>query len=204
MFIYKITNIITNKSYIGQTIRTVDKRWKEHCRDKRKTNYFANSIRKYGIECWTVEILETVQDLSMLNEREMYWISYYDTFINGYNNTSGGENGKLFSEETKRKISKSNTGKIPAEESKLKNAESHKGLVMTTENKKKLSKRMQGNKYNTNRILSLETKEKMSLSKIGQKRSEEFKRKISESNKKRKGIKFKKRIINEELSCLSI
>lgn len=58
-FLYKITNIITNKSYIGWTGKTVEGRWATHKTDalKNKDNRkFYNSIRKYGIDCWTVNL----------------------------------------------------------------------------------------------------------------------------------------------------
>jgi group I intron endonuclease len=103
MIIYKITNKINDKSYIGQTIQNLNKRWKNHCYDalKKLDKFkFYNAIRKYGKDCWSLEIIEEVDNEVLLNEREYYWIAYYDTFKNGYNSTSGGERGKLlFSEE---------------------------------------------------------------------------------------------------------
>jgi len=52
-------------------------------------------MRKYGVECWNIEILEVVIDINLLNEREQYWIAYYDTMNNGYNmNTGGGQNSR--------------------------------------------------------------------------------------------------------------
>ena len=64
MLIYKITNLINNKCYIGQTIKTAEQRWKEHQshafgshpNDQNKTLYKA--IRKYGLENFTFEVLQ--------------------------------------------------------------------------------------------------------------------------------------------------
>lgn len=89
--IYKIQNIINDKIYIGQTQISLEKRWNEHLRDTKRRDYkFHRAIRKYGEESFSKEIIEEVSD-DMLNEREIYWISYYDSYHNGYNSTLGGD-----------------------------------------------------------------------------------------------------------------
>lgn len=96
-FIYKITNTINQKSYIGKTIYSVDKRWKEHCRDSRKQRTekrpLYNAMNKYGIENFKIEIIEECSE-DLLEEKEKYWINTFDTYNNGYNATIGGD-GKL-------------------------------------------------------------------------------------------------------------
>lgn len=88
--IYKITNLINGNAYIGQTSRPLKERWKEH----RTGNYFRQTIdtaiKKYGQENFTIQTLEECPD-EKLNEREQYWIAYYNTYKNGYNNTKGGQ-----------------------------------------------------------------------------------------------------------------
>lgn len=99
-YIYKITNLINNKVYIGQT-KDLHKRWKEHCgcaSDRRYTNYLYNAMRKYGIDNFKMEIIEG--PTSDYNEREKYWISYYNSFLDknkGYNMTPGGEDPPILS-----------------------------------------------------------------------------------------------------------
>lgn len=84
--IYKITNNITKESYIGQSVN-IEKRWSQH--RKAKDNYaIHNAIQKYGIENFSFEIIELCDNLI---EREIYWISYYNTYLKGYNETPGGE-----------------------------------------------------------------------------------------------------------------
>lgn len=92
--IYKITNKINEKCYIGQTRQNVNDRWLTHKRAS-TTNIneynmcIKRAFRKYGIENFIFEIIEEC-DESLLNEREIYWISYYDSFRKGYNSTLGG------------------------------------------------------------------------------------------------------------------
>lgn len=98
MLIYKITNLINNKCYIGQTIKTAEQRWKEHQshtfgshpNDQNKSLYKA--IRKYGLENFTFEVLQdNIETFEKLDKAEIYWIDYYNSFIKGYNETFGGQ-----------------------------------------------------------------------------------------------------------------
>ena len=92
--IYKITNIINNKCYIGQSVQ-IERRWQWHKNnynnknERTYDNHFYRSIRKYGIENFKFEIIEECQE-DELDEREMHWIAHYDSFNNGYNSTIGG------------------------------------------------------------------------------------------------------------------
>lgn len=97
-FIYKITNSINGKSYIGKTCFSIEKRFKEHqkdaFRDRNEKRPLYSAMRKYGIENFTVEQIEECSDM-LSSEREKYWIEYYNTYINGYNATKGGD-GKIY------------------------------------------------------------------------------------------------------------
>lgn len=88
-FIYKITNKVNGKSYIGQTRYTVEFRWRQH-QHKKDDTYFHNAIHKYGSANFTVETLEEC-DYKNLDSREIFYIAKYDTFNNGYNLTIGGD-----------------------------------------------------------------------------------------------------------------
>ena len=99
-FIYKITNTINGKSYIGQTIQNVKERFYQHCATKcsKAVSNMAihRAIKKYGKSNFTVEVIEEI-DFANLNDRERYWIKYYNSYNNGYNSTKGGQDGiKLF------------------------------------------------------------------------------------------------------------
>lgn len=93
-YIYQITNSLNNKMYIGKTLSSIEKRWKEHCKDCYKPVAEArplySAMRKYGIENFTILPLEETT-IEFLSERERYWIEYYGTFKFGYNATLGGD-----------------------------------------------------------------------------------------------------------------
>lgn len=85
--IYKIENKITHQVYIGQSL-DVNRRFNQHLRKKDTLIDF--SIQEYGVDNFTFEIIEEcTQD--ELNEKEKYWIDYYDSYENGYNQTRGGK-----------------------------------------------------------------------------------------------------------------
>jgi group I intron endonuclease len=96
--IYKITNKINGKAYIGQSIN-IEKRWKEHKKRYKNVNTRSydyplyKAFRKYGIDNFTFEIIEKCKE-KKLNEKEIFWIEHYNTFFKGYNQTLGGDHGK--------------------------------------------------------------------------------------------------------------
>ena len=86
--IYKVTNKINGKVYIGQSV-DIGRRWHEHMAAKDDI-YFHKAIQKYGVENFEWEVIEKCKKKD-LDEREIYWIEYYDSFNKGYNCTKGGE-----------------------------------------------------------------------------------------------------------------
>ena len=93
-YIYKITNSINGKIYIGKTMGTIEERFKEHCRDSKRRRMehrpLYSAMNKYGVENFSVEEVEQCAD-SEAEEREIYWIDYFDSYGNGYNATKGGD-----------------------------------------------------------------------------------------------------------------
>jgi group I intron endonuclease len=96
--IYKITNLVNGKIYVGQTTKSLKERFQRHCwGTTEKDSYHLNmaikkAIKKYGKNNFTIELIEEVET-DKLDEREVYWISYYDSYNKGYNCTIGGQNG---------------------------------------------------------------------------------------------------------------
>lgn len=98
-YIYKITNTLNNKVYIGQTVKTVERRFNQHKNNSNKP-YFSQIVlykafNKYGFENFKCETIEEVPN-ELLNEREKYWIEYYDSYFDGYNSTLGGRATQLY------------------------------------------------------------------------------------------------------------
>ena len=84
--IYKIVNTITGQVYIGQSTN-IERRWQEHKRPYKRnnpTNKLYQAFNDYGLENFNFEVIEECPQ-SLLNERELYWINYFDAFNNGYN-----------------------------------------------------------------------------------------------------------------------
>lgn len=91
--IYKITNIINGKSYIGLSTHVED-RWEYHQNpynwNREKNKLFYQAIKKYGIDNFQFEVLEECS-ADELSEKEKFYVEKYDTYYNGYNMTTGGE-----------------------------------------------------------------------------------------------------------------
>lgn len=190
--IYKITNNINNKIYIGQTRNSLGRRWTEHKRDAKKNPDSAlihKAMAKYGIENFSIEIVEDNLTNEELNEREQYWIKKYDSFNNkekGYNLTSGGQQSTYISDETKEKHRYNAlhgiTGhthlprdQVYTSEVRKRISEGNKGKKVSEETRKKLSAAGKGRKCseksrqslikrNKERVWSKESKEKLSTS----------------------------------------
>ena len=104
--IYKITNIINKKIYIGQTIRPEPERWQQHVwnainnKDNQDCPYLCKAIRKYGKENFIREILEEIPN-DQLNKREIFWIDFFNSTNKdiGYNLSKGGNGHTLYNDD---------------------------------------------------------------------------------------------------------
>ena len=89
--IYKHTNKINGKCYIGQTKKRPKIRWGKNGYNYKYCSHFYSAIQKYGWSNFNHEILEKdIPTLELANEREQYWIKYFNSFYQGYNSTLGG------------------------------------------------------------------------------------------------------------------
>ena len=185
MIIYKITNLLDKKIYIGQTQRTLEERMREHCRNSR-ASYIDRTIKKYGIENFFVEIIETCKTVEELNEREIFWIKFFDCkFPNGYNLTDGGEgsNGYKATPELSAKLSKMRKGRKNTPEQRAKISASLKGKIFSEETKAKISSAKLGH------TVSEETRTKLRKANIGKKASENTRLKMSASCKTKVAVR---------------
>ena len=145
MEIYKITNLINNKIYIGQTTRNMKERMSEHIRHHKIP--IDKDIFKYGINNFKIEVIDTANNQKELDEKEIKYIHEYDCMIpKGYNLTLGGRTTKGYkhTQEAKKKMSieksKAYTGngnpffgKKHTDKSKVKMSEKRKGMKHLTE-----------------------------------------------------------------------
>ena len=95
--LYLITNTVNNKKYVGKTYQEVETRFKQHVsdsiRERNKNRPLYRAMRKYGVENFTVELIGSFEE-QILEEMEVKYIEYYDTYKNGYNATLGGDGAK--------------------------------------------------------------------------------------------------------------
>lgn len=99
-YIYKITNLINQKIYVGKTTTTIEKRWKTHWEDSTRLDIsnrpLYKAFNKYGKENFKIEELEECS-IDELNSKEIYWIEKLGSFKYGYNATLGGD-GKHYAD----------------------------------------------------------------------------------------------------------
>lgn len=208
--IYCIICLPTGKWYFGQTVKNLEKRFKEHKQAASRGVDFSlyRAIRKYGVENFTVEEVMWVKASTKgalkakLDFLERHFIKKYDTKKNGYNMTDGGdgfsgitwtqERRKRLAVEAEKRFSKY-WGHKHTPESKRKISESNKGRVgvmkgkhHSEEAKRKISKANTGHiGALKGKTFSKEHRQKISEAKRGVKRkpfSEEWKKKLSESH----------------------
>ena len=152
--IYKATSKTSGKSYVGQTVRSLNRRKRGHWDDSKRYNTkFYNAIKKYGWEDFEWSVL-LVCDLNNLDHAEAQMMRLYDTVENGYNLMYGSSGGtKKHSEETRAKMSANRKGRTPW----------NKGKKLSDEHKKALSVSHSGqNHQNFGKKLAKETCSKIS------------------------------------------
>ena len=147
MIIYKVTNLINGKIYIGQTKHSLEHRKQRHLQRARNgaNNHLYQAIRKYGESNFKWEVIHTTDDKDELNFLETYYIGMYDSIKNGYNMVDGGDNNimnvervrlkhcsTMRTQETRSKISKSMK-------------EYRKSHPFTKEHRRRLSEKAMGN-----------------------------------------------------------
>ena len=163
-YIYKITHKESQKSYIGQTVKDLEERWREHMKKTSNCRYLLHALNKYGKDAFEFKLICICFDED-LNRFEIDYMKKYNTISpNGYNLREGGNSGRQH-EDTKKKISKTLKDKFARLEIIPNNG--CLGKPLTTDHKEKISKTL-----------------------AGVVKSKEMKEKLSESNKKYKVLQY--------------
>ncbi len=160
--IYCIHNLSTGKKYIGQTVEKMQRRVARHFRTINETK-ISRAIQKYSKYNFVYGIVEEVEDRNLLDEREKYWIKFYDAVENGFNIKEGGKCARGY---------KQSQSSIEKRKEKL------LGRPLSEEHKQKLSKAHKG------KVLSKETVDRMIAYRTGRNLTECCKEKISQSHSK--------------------
>ena len=147
MIIYKATNTVNGKCYIGQTRHSLEYRKRVHLTKARQgvLTHFYSAIRKYGERSFEWEIICSAKDKQTLNELETFYITKYDSIRNGYNMVDGGDNNIMDIESVKTKHDKvMQSAEVRA---KISNSMKRYREVhpFTAEHRKKLSEKAKGN-----------------------------------------------------------
>ena len=199
--VYIILNLVNNKKYIGSTGNSFNKRLSAHksalTHNKHKNKHLQFAWNLYGEKNFKFIILEEINDITYIKDREQYWLNlYFDCGV--YNKLKktqlsqeearlkmkNSQIQRFQSVESKLKISQGNQGKTRTPEMKKKYSESKKGRKLSNECKEKISNSRKGEKHpNFGKKLSAETCFKKSISQKGKKLNQEHKDKLSLAKK---------------------
>ena len=184
-YVYKITNTVNGKSYIGISIHEPEKdRIQKHL-SGHGNRIIANAVKKYGKEAFVYEVLEANVFDEFLPDLEVAYIANFNTVVpNGYNLTSGGEAAKTLSDETRRKIGEAGKGRQHSIEARRKMSEARKGKTLSAEHRRKISEANKGKTRSEEHCRKISEARK---GKKGKPHSAETRRKISEARKGKKG-----------------
>ncbi len=206
--VYTITCTANGRVYVGSAIE-ISNRFRRHVRTLNEgTHHNAHLMRaggKYGQEAFVFELVEVVTDVSLLREREQWWIDRLNVVNNGFNlcpraesslgvkhtkesrqnmvNGARGRRRPVLTEEHRRKISEARMGQRLTEETKRKVSETKRGKKngpLSEEHRRKLSEARRGKRFDE------EWRENIAESQRGKKLSEEHKRKIADALRGRK------------------
>lgn len=167
--VYKATNLVDGKIYIGQTVQTLWRRRRAHENLSAKpSTYFHRALAKHGFSNFAWEIVDTCESKEVLHTREQHWINQFACMAPaGYNSAEGGKGG-AYTEEHKKRIS-----------------EALKGRDVSPETREKMRRLMTGKKLSPSHIETLKSKVGEKNHFFGRAHSEETRKQIGEKSKGR-------------------
>ena len=101
--VYKIINDVNDKVYVGRTTRNIHSRWLEHIKSANSGDmrHIYCAMRKYGVEHFSIQLIETCDTLDEMIRKEAYWCKQLNAYFNGYNMTEAGEQNPMEAKKTK-------------------------------------------------------------------------------------------------------
>ncbi|VWB06761.1 hypothetical protein BLA6863_00133 [Burkholderia lata] len=167
--VYKVTNLIDGKIYVGQTVQTLWRRRRAHENVvAQSTAYFHRALKKHGFENFLWEEVETCYSKEQLFAREIFWIEHFQCMAPaGYNSAEGGKGG-AYLESHKQRI-----------------AEAMRNRIVSPQTRAKLSAIQRGKKLSETHIDVLRSKIGEKNHFFGRAHSEETRKRIGEKSKGR-------------------
>lgn len=103
--IYVLRNTVNGKIYVGQSVNILN-RWYSHRKSANagKKSHLYDSMRKYGLSAFSIQIMEECTP-EQLDEREAYWMDFFDAINTGYNMMPAGQNGRVMTDELRKWLS---------------------------------------------------------------------------------------------------
>lgn len=194
--VYAIENAINGKRYIGSTINR-HKRWAEHIytlnNNKHSNPHLQNAWNKYGQSTFAFIVLETLENMQSIVEREQHYIDSLNAVECGYNIREKAGRHAEHSREARRMIGQANKRRVVSAETKAKISAAKEGIRHSQATIIKITEALRGRKLFeehkakisaglTGKTLNQETREKISASRTGFKHSEETREKIRANN----------------------
>jgi len=184
MVVYKITNLVNGKVYVGQTTKGAEYRFRQHISDSKRTKGYGctllqRAMRRHGVDNFRMEVLGAYSSMDDLCKAECTWIEVLRARDrdHGYNITLGGDTtkGRVVSAETRKKMSDAFRGRVFSDETRRRMSESAKGRSISKESVAKRLITMKGYHH------SDETRRKIGNGNRGKHPSLETRAKIAES-----------------------
>lgn len=187
MIIYKIENNINGKIYIGLTTKGLGKRIAQHVIENK--SYIQKALNKYGLQSFTISVIDEADSKEVLCEKEQYWIKFYDCKSpKGYNLTDGGDGLINPSKSVRKRISKKVSTILKGNQYRkgiLHSEESKKAISEGMKTSKKFQKAVKKFKFRKKHTMSEEGKKALSLARKGVPRGKEFCELMTKINRER-------------------
>lgn len=182
MIVYRITNKINGKVYIGKTVKPLTRRWQHHKRDARGESqvYFHRAIRKHGPESFIVEPVYVAKTEKELAAMETFFIVLHQSYKpeNGYNGTLGGDGIGLLTDETRQRMRDAKTPEI-----RRRMSERMMGVPLSIEHCRRIGDSKRGEKNpHWGKPRSEETRRRIGKAQLGKKLSPEHREKIGKAH----------------------